>query len=81
MSKDTTYKVTVTGKLNIHGVEKDRTIDGVIKVEKGIPTVTSTFKVACADHNVEIPKIVTEKIAEVLDIKVSAVYSPYQSKK
>ena len=27
-TKDGEYKVTVTGKLSIHGVEKDRTIDG-----------------------------------------------------
>src|SRR6476620_6581138 len=31
--KDGEYKVTVTGKMTIHGVEKDKTIDGVVKIK------------------------------------------------
>ena len=32
-SKDGSYKVTTTGKLNIHNVEKERTLDGVVTIK------------------------------------------------
>jgi polyisoprenoid-binding protein YceI len=67
-----TYKVTVKGKLNIHGVNQERTIVGTIIVNEGSITLESDFKVKNADHKIEIPKLVVTKIAEELDVKVVA---------
>lgn len=70
--KDSTYNVTVTGKLNIHGVEKERTMDATVKVKGGKMDISSKFKVKLADHNIEIPSMVVKNIAEVIDVDITA---------
>ncbi len=75
-TKDGEYNVTVTGKLNIHGVEQDRTISGKVIVKEGKIQLLTSFKVKNADHKVEIPKIVSAKIAEEIDVKVDALLLP-----
>lgn len=70
------YKVTVKGKLTIHGVEQERTISGTITVSEGKLELTSNFKVKNADHKIEIPKLVVAKIAEELDVQVKATLVP-----
>ena len=76
LTKEGEYKVTVTGKLNIHGVEMDRTITGTIKVKGGNIQMISTFKVRNDDHNIKIPTIVASKIAEELDVNVDLTLAP-----
>jgi len=72
-TKDGEYNVTVTGKLNVHGVEKERTIAGKIIVKGGSVQLVSEFKILLKDHNIEVPKLVMAKIAEELSVKVDAV--------
>lgn len=76
LSKDGEYKVTVTGKLNIHGVELERTISGTITVKNGEIKMVATFPVKNADHKIEIPKLVASKIAESLDVNVDITLLP-----
>ncbi|MCE2741684.1 MAG: YceI family protein [Sphingobacteriales bacterium] len=75
-TKDAEHTVNVVGKLNVHGVEKERTIQGVIKIVNGVPHITSTFKVKNVDHNIQIPTIVVSKIAEEIEVKVAATLAP-----
>ncbi|MBL4593226.1 MAG: YceI family protein [Flavobacteriales bacterium] len=70
-SVDGTYQVTVKGKLNLHGVEKEREIKGVITIKDGKINVTSEFVLKLSDHKIRIPKVVTKKIAEEVKIKVN----------
>ncbi|SMO43787.1 YceI family protein [Solitalea koreensis] len=79
-SKDGTYTVNVTGKLNLHGVEQLRTFNGTMEVKNGKITLSSSFKIKPQDHNIEIPKLVFTKIAELIDVNVSGALSPYQKK-
>jgi len=75
LMKPGTYNVTVTGKLTIHGVEQNRTIKGVIIVDNALKlTLTSEFDVKLVDHKIEIPKLVFQKIAETIAVKISADY-------
>lgn len=76
LTKDGEYKVTVTGKLNIHGVEVERTISGVVIVKDGTVQLKSSFAVKNVDHKIEIPTIVTSKIAESIDVTVDVVLMP-----
>src|ERR1700761_6744586 len=55
LTKDGTYKVTVKGKLNIHNVDQERTIEGTITVKGGQITIHSEFMVKVADHKIAIP--------------------------
>ncbi len=70
LTKYGVYDVTVTGKLNIHGKEKPRTIKGKVTVAKGIVTLDANFKIPLVDHDIEIPKMMFSKIAEVIDVTV-----------
>lgn len=76
LTKDGEYKVTVTGKLNIHGVEQERTIPGTVMVKDGSLILNSMFKVKEVDHKIEIPKLVVAKIAEEIDVKIEAKLMP-----
>lgn len=75
-TKDGSYEVTVTGKLNIHGVEQIRTINGKVVVKDQTIQLISDFKVIVADHKIDIPKLVTAKIAEVIDVHVDTTLIP-----
>ncbi|MFY8021007.1 MAG: YceI family protein [Bacteroidia bacterium] len=75
-TKDGEHNVTVTGKLNIHGVEQDRTIVGKLIIKNGTVQLISDFKVKNADHKIEIPKLVVAKIAESIDVKVDCLLLP-----
>lgn len=76
LSKEGIYEVTVAGKFTVHGVTKERTVQGTIVVEKGKISSTSKFKVKCVDHKIEIPTLLVKKIAEELEITVKCNYAP-----
>ena len=81
LSKDGTYEVNASGSLDIHGVKKDREIKGTIEVKNGELILTTNFDVLLKDHDIKIPKIVTEKIAESVLVKVNITFSPKQKTK
>ena len=70
------YNVTATGSLSMHGVSKQRTIPGKLKVNNGNVQLSSSFNVACADHKIKIPRLVMTKIAEVIKVDVDANLKP-----
>lgn len=76
LSKDGTYKVTIDGSLNIHGITKNYQSKATMVVDKGNITANTTIKVKIADHGIEIPSVVFAKIAESVDVRISAVYQP-----
>jgi len=78
--KDGTTNVTVTGKLTVHGVDKDRTIPGTITVKNGVVSINAKFDIACKDHGIKIPSMLAEKVAEIVNVTVSGTYAPYVKK-
>lgn len=76
--KDTTYKVTVTGKLNIHNVKKERTIPGTVTIKNGEVTIDSKFPVALKDHSITIPSVVVQNIAEVVEVTIHSVLTEFK---
>lgn len=75
LSKDGSYPVTATGELSVHNVTQTRTIPGTLTVKGGVMSLSSEFMVKCADHHIEIPRLVFHNIAESLKISVSATYA------
>ncbi len=71
LSADGEYQVRAKGALKIHGVEQERIIRVKIKIVKGIMVVSSEFSILLQEHNITIPKVVYQKIAEEIFIKVS----------
>lgn len=68
-SKDGTYDVSAIGKFTIHGVTKEKTINGKMTVASGKITIAADFQVALTDHKIEVPQIVFVKIAQVISVK------------
>jgi hypothetical protein len=76
LKKAGTYEVTATGDFNIHGVTKERTLKGTMVVEKKKISLDAVFNVKLEDHDIDIPKIVFENIAEVVEVRCHFVYEP-----
>lgn len=75
-TKDGEYKVTATGKLTLHGVEMDKTIEGVIWVEGQTIMLSSTFKILFADYKIDIPNLLG--IPPDTEIKLKASLEPFK---
>lgn len=80
LTKDGEYKLKAVGNLDIHGVKKPRTLEGIIKVNNGEVHLISDFKVKLVDHNIEVPKVVMNKIAEEIEVKCNYTYLPFKKK-
>jgi polyisoprenoid-binding protein YceI len=76
LTKDGTYNVNVDGTLDVHGVTKSYQTKANLVVSKGLITAKTTFKVKVADHQIKVPTIVFAKIAQIVDVHISAVYQP-----
>ncbi|MBV6441500.1 MAG: hypothetical protein EPGJADBJ_03186 [Saprospiraceae bacterium] len=70
--KNGTYSVRAKGQLTIHGVEQERIIKSQLEVDGNKLRVQSSFTVLLADHNITIPKVVYQKIAEEIAVTVNA---------
>lgn len=64
------------GTLTIHGVSREREIPVTVQVseDKQKIMLDSEFEVACKDHDIKIPKLLWENIAEVIEVKVELEY-------
>jgi hypothetical protein len=79
-TKDGEHDVTVTGKMNIHGVEKDVTMKGKVTVKSGKILLNSKFKIKLSDYNISVPSVVAYNVAEEVDVTVEATLAPYVKK-
>lgn len=73
-NNDGTYKVSVKGDIIIHGVTKNIATTGTITVKNGNISATSSFDLLVKDYNIKIPSIVTQKVAENIEVKVTCNY-------
>lgn len=75
-SKNGTHSVRAKGILNIHGVEQERIIRSTVEVKNGKIYVNSAFTVLLQDHNISIPRIVKQKIAQEIFVQIEAIFQP-----
>ena len=75
-TEDGTYAADVTGNLTIHGVTKEITTKATIEVKDGKFKGQSSFILKPEDYNIEIPKLVREKIAKEIKVTVENNYEP-----
>jgi hypothetical protein len=78
-AQDGKYKVKTSGKLTIHGVERDVTVDGTLKVSKGALEVLSNFVIKPEDYKITIPSLVKDNIAKEIKVVVSTTLAPLKS--
>ena len=79
-SKDGEYKATVTGPLELHGVTKERTIEGAIIVKDGLINLQGKFNIHIADHGIKVPSLYVKNIAEDVMVKINASLEPFKKK-
>jgi hypothetical protein len=71
-----TIRIRAKGKLLIHGIVQDRIIRCDVTIGSSRIEVSSEFTVPLDDHNITIPSIVQQKIAEVIDVSISFSLKP-----
>ena len=78
LSKEGTYTIRAKGKLNVHGLQQERIIKATITNKEGKIKLVSEFVVSLADHDIKIPRVVYDKLAPDINVRVNATL---QSKK
>jgi polyisoprenoid-binding protein YceI len=69
-------KATAAGKMTIHGVTQDVTINGTIENVKGTMLMKAKFMVKLADYKIKIPQLLWKNIAEEVEVTVEFNYKP-----
>lgn len=78
-SKDGTYKVNVEGELSIHGVTNKITTPGEIEIKGDQVSAYAQFAVIPEDYKIEIPGVVSEKIAKEITVTVDVKMPPMEN--
>lgn len=79
-TKDGETKVTVTGKLNLHNVTKDVTMEGTMTKKGNEMIILSKFKIKVADYNIKVPSMYVKNIAEEVEVTINSTLEPLQKK-
>ena len=69
---DGMYSIRAKGNLSIHGVTQERIIKCNLNIKNGMVTARANFIVLLVDHNIAIPKILSQKIANDIKVEVKA---------
>ncbi len=75
-SKPGTYSASVKGLMEIHGVKKEATAKGTIKVNVQSVQVLSQFILNTGDFKIAIPGVVKDKISPAVKVSVNCSYMP-----
>lgn len=67
-------RVTASGKLTIHGVSRDVTIPGTVKNNGQTVEMNSSFMVRLENHNIAIPQLLWQNIAEEVKVTIRLTY-------
>jgi hypothetical protein len=76
LSKDGTYTIRAKGNLSIHGVIQERIIRSTVQVSQGKIKLQSSFTVLLSDHDIKIPRIVSEKLSSEISVQILAELEP-----
>jgi len=74
-TKPGTYVIRAKGQLNIHGRSKERILKIELTSNGTVINAKTQFMVPLMDHQIEVPKIVNQKIAQEISVTVRATLS------
>ncbi|NNE13330.1 MAG: YceI family protein [Saprospiraceae bacterium] len=72
-----TYKLDVSGELEIHGVKNEVETVATFVVNDNTITGTSELTVLVADYDIEIPAVVRDNIAKEVKVTIEANYQEF----
>jgi polyisoprenoid-binding protein YceI len=70
------HNVVATGSFDFHGVKKESDIAGTLTWNGKGWDIEARFPVALKDHKIEVPAVVKDNIAPVIDVDVKATLDP-----
>jgi hypothetical protein len=66
-------QLVVKGMMDFHGVQKEMEISVQLQIIDEVLYGESEFVLSCADFGIEIPKLVSDKLADEINVTVKAV--------
>lgn len=72
------YQVNVTGNITIRGITKFIEVPAEIDVSGQTINARSAFKLAIADFDIKVPKLVEHRVAKQVNVEVDMNYVPYK---
>lgn len=75
-TKDGLYSLDVEGEITIHGVTRPLRMKAKASVSGKTIETNAEFPLTVKDFKIDIPKLVVNNIAEVVEVKVSFVLKP-----
>ena len=70
---EASQEVTIDGTMEIHGVSKEISEKGRISLSKRNVIGYSNFQIMVADYDIEIPRLVRENIAKIINVDIELV--------
>jgi polyisoprenoid-binding protein YceI len=67
-----TQTIRAKGQLSVHGILRERIIPVNISRKGELYLLSAKFDIGLADHGIKVPKIVHQKIAEVINVEVTS---------
>lgn len=64
------YKVRAKGKFDIHGIVQPLMLNVMLEVKENTIIADSEFDILLKDYEIDIPRIVNKKIADLIHVKV-----------
>ncbi|MBK9760748.1 MAG: YceI family protein [Flavobacteriales bacterium] len=75
LASPATFSVRAKGRFTLHGVVQERVVNCTIVVTKEGVRVTSVFDVQLAEHGIRVPRVVQQKLASMVKVKVDLLFS------
>ncbi len=72
-TKEGTYDIRAKGILEIHGIKQERIIKSKLKIQNEQVSIQSFFSILLEEHDIRIPKIVHQKISELIYVQINAI--------
>ncbi len=72
LHRDGMYNIRAKGNLSLHGVTQERIIKCNLIIKNGIVNARANFIVILVDHNIAIPKVLSQKLANDIKVEVKA---------
>lgn len=76
LSTPGTHAVRAKGTFEVHGVQRERILECRVVVTPTGIRVTSAFEVILADHGIRVPRVVQQKLAGTVQVKVDLLFHP-----
>ena len=75
-AKDGSYTLDITGEISLHGATQPLTVKAEAVMRGGTLEAKAVFPLKVKDFKIEVPRLVINNIAEVVEVTVSFNYQP-----